>query len=76
VAENSTRLARLGYSDSQIIIQTKNRLENLNLIFDTPTFEISNNNFNNRNLKVIKIEIIYKIFGLNAFKISSKSYAF
>ena len=74
--ENSTRLARIGYSDNQILIQTNNNLNNYSLISNEPSVVIQNINFKNKNLKVFKIEIIYNLFGFNAFKIVSKSYAF
>lgn len=75
-SENAIRLARMGYSDSQIISQANIQLNNLSLISSKPTIEIHNISFKNTNLKIIKIGIIYKIFALNTFKLTSKSYAF
>lgn len=74
--DNSSRLARLGYSDEQVIFQTNDKLNNLSLINSTPIIEIQNINFKNKNLKVLNIEVEYSVFGFNVFHISSKSYAF
>jgi len=75
-SENAIRLARMGYSDSQIISQASIQLNNLSLISSKPTIEIQNTILNNTNLKIIKIGTIYKIFALNTFNLTSKSYAF
>ena len=75
-SENAIRLARMGYSDSQIIGQASIQLNNFSLISSKPTIEIQNTTLNNTNLKIIKIGTIYKIFALNTFNLTSKSYAF
>ncbi len=72
--DNSSRLARIGYSDSQIISQTKNYFNNL--LIDQPEVYIENIDLQKNNLKIIKVEVNYKILGFKAFIINSKSYAF
>ncbi len=76
IAENSTRLARLGYSDTQILFHSNNKINNLSLIASHPRIDIQNINLKNKNLKIVKIEIEYKILGFKTFNISSKSHAF
>ena len=74
--DNSSRLARIGYSDNQIIFQTNNYFKNFNLLIDQPEVYIENINLQKNNLKIIKVEVNYKFLGFKAFTINSKSYAF
>jgi Flp pilus assembly protein TadG len=76
IAENSIRLARIGYSDTQILYQANNKINNLSLIASRPRIDVQNIDLKNKNLKIVKIDIDYKILGFKAFEISTKSYAF
>lgn len=76
LTENGARLLRIGFSETQVLTISQNKISESNLIPKNSRISIKNEFFNGINLKIIKVEIDQRLVGISSIRLRSQSYAF